>query len=98
MTCGFRRPAACRCRLRTGLLLSVDVAHPVRRGGLQLAPRARILLALSIPIAAEYLPAAHVVVAVAASMRVLHEGGVVLLVHRTPPALVGLRVHAAFNG
>src|SRR5687768_4551465 len=31
-------------------------------------------------------------------MWILHEGGVVFLVHRTPPALVGLRVHAAFDG
>ena len=46
----------------------------------------RVLVAVRVAVAAENLPAAHVIVTVATSMRVLPQGGVMLLVHRTPPA------------
>ena len=52
----------------------------------QLAEWKRVLVAHGVAVAAENLPAAHVVVTVAATVWIL--GGVMLLVHRTPPARV----------
>ena len=53
-----------------------------------LSTRKCVLVAVRVTITAVNLPAAHVVVTVASAMRVLLQGGVLLLVHRTPPARV----------
>jgi hypothetical protein len=53
----------------------------------ELSAGKRILLARRIAVPSENLPAAHVVVAVTATMGILLQGGVMLLVHRTPPEL-----------
>ena len=45
-------------------------------GGVQLTPGAFVFLAIRVPVASENFPAAHVIVAVAATMRVPREGGV----------------------
>jgi hypothetical protein len=51
----------------------------------ELSPGKRIFLPRRIAVPTENLPTAHVVMAIATTVRILLEGGVTLLVHRSPP-------------
>jgi hypothetical protein len=58
----------------------------MRPGARELPASFHVFVPLGIAISAEYFPASHVIVPVAASVRIILERGLLGLIHVTPPA------------